>query len=290
MSQESSEPLRGEAAYRAAKQRVEKANEAAYARGREERAADAAEAAARRRQTERQGMKNLPTQPPGPCRPPRIATSWSGWRPRPSTAARGWSSTASAATAARPTARGCASCSAQPTPRKLASRPPAPASGGLAHQADEALEPDVAAGDEHADACALLRPHVAGQQRRGRDRAARLGDELEVVEQERHRGEDLVVAAEDHVVDELAHDLERPLARLREHLAVGDVAGHRDLDPLAGLQRALDDAGRLDADHARARVQRLDHGGAPAQQPAAADRGEQQVELAGVLEQLERGG
>jgi hypothetical protein len=65
MSQETSEPLRGEAAYRAAKQRIEKANEAAYARGREERAADAAEAATRRRQTERQGMKNLPTQPHG---------------------------------------------------------------------------------------------------------------------------------------------------------------------------------------------------------------------------------
>jgi hypothetical protein len=38
-------------------------NEAAYARGREERAADAAEAATRRRQTERQAMKNLPKQP-----------------------------------------------------------------------------------------------------------------------------------------------------------------------------------------------------------------------------------
>jgi hypothetical protein len=63
MNQQPNEPLRGEAAFRAAKQRVEKANEAAYARGREERAADAAEAAARRRQTERQAMKNLPRQP-----------------------------------------------------------------------------------------------------------------------------------------------------------------------------------------------------------------------------------
>ena len=63
MSQETSEPLRGEAAYRAAKQRIEKANEAAYALGREERAADAAEAAARRRQNDRQSMKNLPRQP-----------------------------------------------------------------------------------------------------------------------------------------------------------------------------------------------------------------------------------
>src|SRR3954454_6581602 len=120
MSQESSEPLRGEGAYRAAKQRVEKANEAAYARRREEPAADAAEAAARRRQTERQGVKNPPPQPHGHCRPLGMATSWSGWRPRPSTAARGWSSTASAATAARPIARGCASCNVRPTPRTLA--------------------------------------------------------------------------------------------------------------------------------------------------------------------------
>ena len=63
MKQETNEPLTGDAAYRAAKARVEKANEAAYARGREERAADAAEAATRRRLTERQANKNLPRQP-----------------------------------------------------------------------------------------------------------------------------------------------------------------------------------------------------------------------------------
>ena len=44
MSQQTNEPLKGEAAFRAEKQRIEKANEAAYARGRQERAADAAEA------------------------------------------------------------------------------------------------------------------------------------------------------------------------------------------------------------------------------------------------------
>jgi hypothetical protein len=59
------EPLRGEAAFRAAKERVQKANEAAYARGREERAADAAEAATRRRFADRQALKNLPKQPHG---------------------------------------------------------------------------------------------------------------------------------------------------------------------------------------------------------------------------------
>ena len=63
MSQQPDEPLRGEAAFRAAKERVQKANEAAYARGREERAADAADAAGRRRLAERQAQKNLPKQP-----------------------------------------------------------------------------------------------------------------------------------------------------------------------------------------------------------------------------------
>jgi hypothetical protein len=63
MSEQTNDPPRGEAAWRAAKLRVQQANEAAYARGREERAADAAEAAGRRRTAERQATKNLPKQP-----------------------------------------------------------------------------------------------------------------------------------------------------------------------------------------------------------------------------------
>jgi hypothetical protein len=63
MAQKTSEPLTGDAAFRAAKARVEKANEAAYARGRAERAADAADAALRRRAEERESRTNLPTQP-----------------------------------------------------------------------------------------------------------------------------------------------------------------------------------------------------------------------------------
>jgi hypothetical protein len=63
MDQQTDQPLTGDAAFRAAKQRVEKANEAAYARGRAERAADAAEAAARRRQDDRAARTNLPKQP-----------------------------------------------------------------------------------------------------------------------------------------------------------------------------------------------------------------------------------
>ena len=63
MSRETNDPPRGEAAWRAAKARIQEANEAAYARGREERAADAANAAGRRRLAERQAATNLPKQP-----------------------------------------------------------------------------------------------------------------------------------------------------------------------------------------------------------------------------------
>lgn len=63
MSQQTNEPLRGEAAFRAAKERIQKANEAAYARGRSERAAEDAAALARRRQIDEQAMRNTPQQP-----------------------------------------------------------------------------------------------------------------------------------------------------------------------------------------------------------------------------------
>lgn len=63
MTRQPNEPLRGEAAFRAAKERVQKANEAAYARGRAERAAENAAALERRRQIEQAGMRHLPRQP-----------------------------------------------------------------------------------------------------------------------------------------------------------------------------------------------------------------------------------
>jgi hypothetical protein len=63
MSQQPNEPLRGEAAFRAAKERVQKANEAAYARGRRERDEENVAALMRRRDVEKQGMRGTPKQP-----------------------------------------------------------------------------------------------------------------------------------------------------------------------------------------------------------------------------------
>jgi len=58
-----SEPLRGEAAWKAAKKDVADRNEAAYARGRRERAARDAAWASRRRDEQREANRSLPAQP-----------------------------------------------------------------------------------------------------------------------------------------------------------------------------------------------------------------------------------
>ena len=63
MSKQDSTPLRGEAAWKAEKQRVADRNDAAYARGRKDRAARDAEEHARRRAADRRENANLPKQP-----------------------------------------------------------------------------------------------------------------------------------------------------------------------------------------------------------------------------------
>jgi hypothetical protein len=63
MSEEAQGPPRGEAAWKAEKQRIAANNDAAYARGRKERAAKNSEAQARERAAAKAESKNLPQQP-----------------------------------------------------------------------------------------------------------------------------------------------------------------------------------------------------------------------------------
>ena len=63
MGTQANEPLKGEAAWKAEKQRIAANNDAAYARGRKERAAENAEASKRERAAAKQESKNLPKQP-----------------------------------------------------------------------------------------------------------------------------------------------------------------------------------------------------------------------------------
>jgi hypothetical protein len=63
MKKQPEEPLRGEAAWKAEKQRIAARNEEAYARGRRERAARATARATRVHEQEREANRSLPTQP-----------------------------------------------------------------------------------------------------------------------------------------------------------------------------------------------------------------------------------
>jgi hypothetical protein len=66
MSQKAKEPLRGEAAWRSAKEQVSKHNDAAFARARAQRVARDAEMAVERRAAERRERDELPQQPQRP--------------------------------------------------------------------------------------------------------------------------------------------------------------------------------------------------------------------------------
>jgi hypothetical protein len=63
MSSDEFTPPRGDAAWKAAKQRVAERNDAAYARAKKERAEHAAQDRDRERLAERREFQNLPTQP-----------------------------------------------------------------------------------------------------------------------------------------------------------------------------------------------------------------------------------
>ena len=69
MSKDESTPLRGEAAWKAAKQDVAKRNEAAYARARKERTERDNDMRRREAVAERREFANLPKQPKPPADP-----------------------------------------------------------------------------------------------------------------------------------------------------------------------------------------------------------------------------
>ena len=74
--------------------------------------------------------------------------------------------------------------------------------------------------------------------------------------------------------------------------AVGDGLGQRDGAPLAGLERQkrVVAVGRLDAEETDRGAHVLGDGGATGEQSAAADRGDQGIQLRGVFQQLQRRG
>src|SRR5439155_15529013 len=112
----------------------------------------------------------------------------------------------------------------------------------------------------------------APQNRRDADGAARLDDELEPLEGEPHRLDDLLVGDGDDLVDEPRADLPREQARLRRLQAVRDRPRHVDPDTLVRGKRLppVVTRRRLDTDHAAHAELACDRR-APRDQAAAAD-------------------
>src|SRR5512133_734257 len=98
------------------------------------------------------------------------------------------------------------------------------------------------------------------EQRRDRDRAARLDAELHSVEQHPHGAHERVVVDRDDVVEVLLVVGERHVADLHSKQSVSQTAGVVERDGLSrgARSRKLWCAGRLDADHSRVRQAKLD--------------------------------
>ena len=130
----------------------------------------------------------------------------------------------------------------------------------------------------------------ARQQRGQGAGAARLDDQLQTFEAEPHRRHDLGVRHRHDLVDERLDHGPGQLTGRRRLLTVGDRRSHRHPLTTTARQRAGHVVGgeRLDADHPTTGRQRLDDGRATRDQPAAPDRHDHRVELAGLREQLQR--
>ena len=136
----------------------------------------------------------------------------------------------------------------------------------------------VAAADEHADALAGLGHVRAREQRREGGGATGFGPDRQRVEEAFLRAADSVVGDQDDALDVALRVREHQLADAARREGVGGDAVGRRVDRDPGRERARERrcAFRLDADDAHApRVPGCD----PTDQPAAADRDEQRVDL-----------
>ena len=148
----------------------------------------------------------------------------------------------------------------------------------------------IAAADHHANP--LTRYRVAMVVSGGKPQhPGRLHHQLHPRPHEVHRPHQVLVAHRHHVVDVLLHERKRDLPEVRGPRAVGDRLRivHRVEDPGLERPRCIVAGGRLHADHLAARRHRLRGNRAAAEQTCAAAWHEQIVQLAHVLEQLERG-
>ena len=137
---------------------------------------------------------------------------------------------------------------------------------------------DVAAAQHQADLAAGVARRVL-EQRRQPGGAGAFDHRLLDLQQHQHGLLDVAFVDEHEVVDEFAHDLARDLPRLPDRDALGDGAvALRVGRALDGVEHGREAAG-LHADDLDAGLERAHRGGDAADEPAAAHRDDQRVEL-----------
>ncbi|MNH12842.1 hypothetical protein D3C79_723950 [compost metagenome] len=152
----------------------------------------------------------------------------------------------------------------------------------------QAVEVDIGAGIDGHQGLALhpFTCHVLLDPRHGQG-ARRFGDRAGIVVDVLDRCAQLVAADRDHLIDEVAAQLETMGADLRHRHAVGKRADLRQDHPLARGHRSLQAIGvfRFDTDHFDLRPQVLHISGDPGDQSAAANRHEDRVQCPRLLTQ-----
>ena len=166
----------------------------------------------------------------------------------------------------------------------------------LAHQTahqyrGEKARVDVAAADDDPDPPAA-KPLRRGQHRGETGGARTLDDQFLPLEQNLDRALDRHIVNQQNVRDERLDDAPCQPARLLDCDALGEGCGRRRRTRVFAVHQPVHRRiqGRLDANYLDVRVERLGGDCDPGNQPAAADRHDDRVEIRLVGEELERDG
>ena len=149
----------------------------------------------------------------------------------------------------------------------------------------------IAAGQQRADGLSLY-VDLAGHHRRHADGAGALGDELLLLQNGQDSGGDLALTDGDHLIHILAAHVKGQLAGRLDLNTVGYGPHLGQRDDLILPQRLVHAGGalRLYADHLTGRLQLFDSFGHAGDQSAAADGGDDHVNVRQLLQDLQTDG
>ena len=150
------------------------------------------------------------------------------------------------------------------------------------------LERNAAAADDKADLVCPAQRQLPAQHGTDADSGRRLAQQLAIQEQQLHAAEDIIIRHGRKAVGVRRHIWEAHISRHLRDERVCDRALLLHLHRMPGAQalRIARKRSRLRAENTHARRERLDRRGHAADEPAAADRNDDRVELRALGQNL----